>query len=272
MDYMNEINSKIMLFVKFGEERHIRRLFGGRIFFSNATKFRGIEKKTGLKGQGDAFEGFIQFKNSYAAMTDHCADLSIGYPDITITLGLADVQNIPIFCITCISADDCEIYQRNGKLIIAASRALKNTITTHFPKADTVGVFFEPQRFLDSFNTLGITFHSRVKYFDFSPNGSIKEMIEYIAQKPGNISKQNRLLFPMCIEIDGKICKYLSITEQNMKRVLLCKDRYFLGEKEYRIILPQKRIFASKEYTIRWGKQKRKMCTIDEFFNGIELL
>ena len=66
---MSAMNDKIMLFVKFGEEKYVRRLFNGRIYFSNAVKFRGIEKENGLKGQGDAFEAILQLKNGYAIMT-----------------------------------------------------------------------------------------------------------------------------------------------------------------------------------------------------------
>lgn len=95
-------------------------------------------------------------------------------------------------------------------------------------------------------------------------------MIEYIAQYPGVVSKHNRLLFSMLEEANNEEYKQLKITEQNMKRVLFCKDTYFAGEKEYRILLPQKRISEPKEYTIRWGKQPRQIYPIDEFFEGIE--
>lgn len=265
------MNDRIMFFVKFGEETYVRRLFNGRMYFSNAVKFRGIEKENGLKGQGDAFEAILQLKNGYAIMTDPCTGLSISHPDTTVSLGLADTEHIPVFCITCIPANDCEIQENNGKQTITVSDALRNTISEHFPKADTAGVFFQPQRFIDSLAGLGVTCHDRVRYFDFSPKGIIKEMVEYIAQQPGTISKHNHPLFSMCMETNDGERNRLEITERNMKHILFCKDYYFAGENEYRIILPQKRIDAPKEYSIRWGKQKRKLYPIDEFFNGIEL-
>lgn len=49
-------------FVKFGERKYVKRLFDGKMYFSNAVKFRGIEKTNGLKGQGDAFEAILQLK------------------------------------------------------------------------------------------------------------------------------------------------------------------------------------------------------------------
>ena len=266
------MNDRIMLFVKFGEETYVRRLFNGRMYFSNAVKFRGIEKENGLKGQGDAFEAILQLKNGYAIMTDPRTGLSICRPDITVSLGPADTEKTPVFCITCISEDDYEIQEKNGKKFVTVSDALRKTIREHFPKADTAGVFFQPQRFLDSLAGLGVTLHDKVRYFDFSPKGVIKEMIEYVAQQPGVNSQHNQMLASIYMETNDGEQKRLNITEQNMKRILFCKDKYFEEEREYRVILPHKRIIEPKEYTIRWGKQSKKMYPIDEFFSGIELL
>ena len=264
------MDDRIIFFVKFGESKYVKRLFSGKIFFSNAVKFRGIEKKNGLKGQGDAFEAILQLKNGNAIMTDPQTGLSFSQSNITVSLGFAETDNIPLFCITCISANDCTIREAHGKRTITVSSTIRDTIKSHFPKADTAGVFFQPEQFIDSLSELGMASHGKVKYFDFSPKGVIKEMIEYIAQYPGVVSKHNRLLFSMLEEANNEEYKQLKITEQNMKRILFCKDTYFEGEKEYRILLPQKRISEPKEYTIRWGKQPRQLYPMDEFFEGIE--
>ena len=50
------MNDRIILFVKFGEEKYIKRLLNGQMYFSNAARFRQTEQKLGLKGQGDAGE------------------------------------------------------------------------------------------------------------------------------------------------------------------------------------------------------------------------
>ena len=92
---VSAMNDRIMLFVKFGEEKYVRRLFYGRIYFSNAVKFRGIEKENGLKGQGDAFEAILQLKNGYAIMTDPCTDRSSCYPDITVSLPARSAPGAP---------------------------------------------------------------------------------------------------------------------------------------------------------------------------------
>ena len=269
---MRIMEDNIILFVKFGKEKRIKSLLDGKMYFSNAETFRGVEKKTGLRGQGDAFEAILQFKNGDAIMTDHHTGRSLYQPDTTLFLGLGDTENIPVFCITYISSEDCEIWERNGKRVLTVHSALRDTIRAHFPMADTAGIFFQPQQFMDSLDRLGVVFHDRVRYFNFSPKGLIKDMIEYVAQRPGTISKHNHQLVSMQTRTDDGECSQLDITEQNMKRILFCKDCYFAGEKEYRIVLPQKRICTPREYAVRWGKQKRKMYPVDEFFNGIEMI
>lgn len=265
------MDNKSVLFVKFGERKYVKRLFNGKMYFSNAVKFRGIEKENGLKGQGDAFEAILQLKNGNAIMTETNTGLSFSQPNITVSLGLADTDNIPIFCITCISAEDCTIREAKGKRFITISDTIRDTIKAHFPKADTAGVFFRPELFIRSLSELGMVSYDEVKYFDFSPKGVIKEMIEYVSQCPGVVSKRNKLLASMVAVANSGESNRLTITEQNMKRILFCKDTYFAGEKEYRILLPQKRICEPKEYTIRWGRQPRQLYPIDEFFDGIEL-
>lgn len=265
------MNDRIILFVKFGEEKYIKRLFNGRMYFSTAAKFRQTEQKLGLKGQGDAGEAIWKLKNAQTILSNRNMAKPHQFFVPNWDVQFAGVSNIPVFCMTHITLDDCTVLNESNKRILKVNDHIKSIIKEHFPKADTAGVFFQPQRFIDSLAGLGATCHDRVRYFDFSPKGVIKEMAEYIAKQPGVISRSNRLLASMRMETNDGERNRLKITERNMKHILFCKDYYFAGENEYRIILPQKRIDVPKEYTIRWGKQKRKMYSIDEFFNGIEL-
>lgn len=265
------MNDRIILFVKFGEEKYIKRLLNGQMYFSNAARFRQTEQKLCLKGQGDAGEAIWKLKNAQTILSNRNMAKPHQFFVSNWDVQFAGVSNIPVFCMTHITFDDCTLLNEGNKRILKVNDHIKSIIKEHFPKADTAGVFFQPQRFIDSLAGLGVTCHDRVRYFDFSPKGVIKEMTEYIAKQPGVISRSNRLLTSITMNLNDGKQSCFQITEQNMNRILFCKGRYFAGEKEYRIILPQKRIDAPKEYTIRWGKQKRKMYSIDEFFNGIEL-
>ena len=265
------MNDRVILFVKFGEKKYIKRLFNGRIYFSNAARFRQTEQELGLKGQGDAGEAIWKLKNAQTILSNRNMAKPHQFFVSNWDVQFADVSKIPVFCMTYITLDDCTLLYDGDKRILKVDDRIKSIIKEHFPKADTAGVFFQPQRFVGSCEKLGFVSHDSVKYFDFSPNGCIIEMIEYVVKQPGVISKNNRLLTSITMNLNDGKQSCFQITEQNMNRILFCKGRYFASEKEYRIILPHKRIDAPTEYTIRWGKQKRKMYSIDEFFNGIEL-
>ena len=269
--WCESMENNFALFVKFGKKKHVSRLLDGKMHFSNAEVFRGIEKGKGLKGQGDAYEAIWQLKNTQGFFTDMDTGTTQYLPNVNLDLQLEDISRIPVFCITHIKTDECLISSTGSKRILRVKDTIRDTIKAHFPNADTAGVFFQPKMFLSSLDGLGVIMHDSVQYFDFSPNGAILEMIEYLFQNPGRKKEGNqRLLQSILVTNDGKQ-KAMEITHQNMKRLLFCKDNYFSDEKEYRIILPQKRISEPKDYKIRWGAQKRMMYTIDEFFNGIEL-
>lgn len=268
---MNKMAGEIKLFVKFGEYKYIKRLFDGKMYFSNALKFREIETKAGIKGQGDASEAFWQLKNANAAMIDYCTGQTIFQPNLSIFVEFANTGTVPVFCITYLSEEDYEIEEKDGRRILTVSGISRDTIKSHFPKADTAVVFFQPQRFIESLAALGLPLCDKVRYFDFSPDGIIIDMVEYICQNPGIAPKHSRALAPKCWEATNGECTPYQITKHNMCRVLFCKSIEFSEEKEFRVLLPQKRIPEPKEYAIRWGNQLKTMCTLEEFFNGVEL-
>lgn len=191
--------------------------------------------------------------------------------DLSLSIEFDATGNIPVFCIMCLLEEDCEIQEKDGRRILTVSGISRDTIRSHFPKADTAGVFFQPQQFIDSLAKLGLPFCDSVRYFDFSLNGINIDMVKYICQNHGVASKNNRCLASMYWEESNGERVPLLLTEQNMHRILFCKDNYFAEEKEFRILLPRKRILKPREYTIRWGKQFKAMFTLEEFFNGIEI-
>lgn len=51
-------------------------------------------------------------------------------------------------------------------------------------------------------------------------------------------------------------------------RVLFCKDVFFAGEQEYRIVLPNEVIESSKSYPISLSR-KYEICSLKDFFKTI---
>ena len=267
------MSDDIALFVKFHERKYIKRLFDGKVYFSNAEHFRGIEKKNGLKGQGDAYEAFFQLKCGSDLFVDDKRGLVSRAQNATVNLELDDSATIPVFCIACFNSSDFTLEKHGEKNLLKIHTNIAETIRSHFPKADTAGVFYSPKQFIKSMEQIGIVTHDRVQYFNFNHTpGVILEMLDYINQCPGKLSNHNILLTSGRYEtVDGKRRTEFNLTTQSMKRILFCKDAYFEKEKEYRFILPNKRINTPQDFYVRWLSQKKRMFPLDEFFSGIEV-
>ena len=96
--------------------------------------------------------------------------------------------------------------------------------------------------------------------------------MEYIGSNYGLESSRNKTILEGNIKDDNVgNQKNWKLTEQNLYRILFCKDKYFENEKEYRIILSKKQINEPREFSIKWGNLKKEIMPIDKFFTGIEL-
>lgn len=263
--------NEIILFVKFGEEQYIKKLLNGTLHFSNANCFCRMERENGQKGQGDAFEAVFQLKIKAGYFIDNSTLKKRNYSEERINVVFPNVLNTPVFCITGIKRGDCTISESGEKRILKIDEEIKKTIKSHFPKADSAGVFFQPIDFINSFKQLGMFVHDDIHYYNFNIDGILENMIKYVSQCPGKINGRTSYLMKMDCKMDNNEQNTMYITTQNMHRILFCKDNYFSKEKEYRIILPQKSILKPKDYYIGWGSQKRQIYKMDEFFEGIEI-
>jgi len=138
--------NEIILFVKFGEEQYIKKLLNGTLHFSNANCFCRMERENGQKGQGDAFEAVFQLKIKAGYFIDNSTLKKRNYSEERINVVFPNVLNTPVFCITGIKRGDCTISESGEKRILKIDEEIKKTIKSHFPKADSAGVFFSTDR------------------------------------------------------------------------------------------------------------------------------
>ncbi len=265
------MKDEIKLFVKFGSEKHMKRLLKGKMYFSNANRFREIEHENGAKGQGDAYEGILRLTNGKMIAKDTGDFRATVCEHIDTKIDFTYISHTPVFCITCITTNDYSVSNLGEKRILKIHDGIKNKIKSDFPKADTACVFFDCEQFLKKVETLGVCMHGRTHYFNFDMQGQEWEFVEYIGSTYGLESSRNKTILEGSIKGNVGNKKNWKITEQNLYRILFCKDKYFENEKEYRIILPKKQINESKEFSIKWGNQKKEIMPIDKFFEGIEL-
>ena len=260
-------NNDILLFLKFGEEKYLKRLIEGNIYFSNAEVFRNIEKEKNIKGQGDIYEAILRLFNGRAKI-----DSGMILRNTNIDLGFQELSSVPIFSIMEIRDSDCAIRVVNGKRILKIKEELKAFICRDFPKADSVCVFYEPQNFIDSMGILGGLDCRSVYYEELNKMISV-EMIKDICMNEGTLigTERNPLYAQMKVVIHGEKTETLYLTKMNIYRLLFWKDLYFKAQREYRFVLKNEKISSPKEFKVCFGNQRKKIFKINEFFSGIEL-
>lgn len=80
-----------------------------------------------------------------------------------------------------------------------------------------------------------------------------KDYLDYLTQDTPPVIKGNQKRYSFC-------AKYVY-------RSLLCKDEFFSGEQEYRILLPYVEINEGKLFHVSF-LEDIKICDLDEFFNN----
>jgi hypothetical protein len=233
----------------------MKRLIQGKMYFSNVDRFRQIEKELG-KGQGDAFEAMLRYSLPNST---------------TLNISIDRTTSIPIFCITALGNDNCLIRQNDGKRSINLKPKYREQVQRDFKDADTVVIFSEPIEFIRSIESTAVTVHDAVKYFDLNLEHQDFAFHEYLVESPGDISARNPIILSTQFQdIDGTLHPKQYITKRNAHRILFCKDQFFQGEREYRFAFIQKHIQEPQEYSVRFGKQKKTIMPLDDFFeNGI---
>ena len=204
----------IKYFLKFGEKEHIKQFANGKLYFSCAKKYQEIEKKNGIKGQGDTSE----------------AGFNISF----LNVKFGEASNKPTLCLFAVFLDDC-VEIGEGKYSICLSDEIKNTIITHFPQADSVAIISNPKKFVADVTT------------SLSKNVCAK-LVEY-CNKDGQVD-----------------CNYLFKVQNNILESLFYKDKRFINEQEFRIVLPNEDINDGIIYDVVLS-EKPRVISLKEFFD-----
>lgn len=254
---------KIRFLLKFGERTHVEEFASGSLFCSDAITLWGIEEKLKIRGQGDILEAGSRVFTQKMTMIEH------GTSKATVFSGKANAlvhfepaEHIPVFCMFTVFDHDCNI-SKNGELSIALSNKVKATIRSHFPNADAVAIIHNPEEYLEDVEkTIGHSVkHGEIQYFNIDKgyeanngkdNAIDMDYMMYLVQD-----------VPPVIE-NGK--KTYSFVADYAYRVLFCKDVFFTDEQEYRIVLPDEKIFGSAKYPVNI-RQKIDIVSIEEFMS-----
>ncbi|BFK61975.1 hypothetical protein I260019D6_12840 [Dorea longicatena] len=240
------------VFVKFGKKEHLEAIIKGMIRFAPSQLYIKMEEELHNKGQGDLLEGkWIIHSESMKMISDDTGEINeIPYKS-KITIGIENVNNIPVFCIT--EYNDKYI---SDKGILTVPNDELESIKQGFPKATHALIILEDELFIKAVQSLDghKIISDRVHYYDYDINDI--RMLSYLTSGDEYSYQKG----------NGR----QSMTYKNRYRHLLCKDDSFSNQNEYRFIvldeLSDIPLFYSIEYT-----GKYKIVEIDDLRMPINL-
>jgi len=242
---------KIKFFLKFGKKEHLKDLLNHQLYFNNAIALRGIEEDLKRKGQGDRLEGSTKLFATDSTIISHDGTQEIHGLKGQFTIHFEPANNIPVFCLFSVYEKDCSIGE-DGTYTISLSDEIKHVIREHFPEANAVVVITDPDLFLHEIeDSIGVNCKmEQVHYFNIESGLEVKgsntpamdmEYMKYLTQD----------IVPTQ---EGKMKKY-SVMVEHVFRSLFCKDVFFKGEQEFRILLPDTRIDKAKKYSVHFSEE-----------------
>lgn len=248
---------QIKFLLKFGERKYLERLQCGNLYFSNALKFRYYEEKLLIKGQGDRLEGGSMIHTNDFSLIDNSSDeLVLSGVKSKMLIHYEPANMLPVYCLFACFGKDCH-RDSGGNLHIHLGEDIKNDIISHFPKADTVAVISNPEKFIENVNeSIGYENKSGlVNYFNLLGYDGKSNDLEYFKYLTQDIAP---------VKEDGKTT--YTFNDKYVYRSLLCKDIFFNKEQEYRFILPSNKISDPREFKVKLSEEIQ-LEDIEMFFN-----
>lgn len=163
-------------FVKFSEKKYLEPLQKGALYMNNLKYFIELEKKTGIKGMGDSFEGGHIMSEIKLEFRDPESDelLFEGTAKRSV-LRLNSFLDIPIFCIAAIDSTMLEIVGEDEQYyhtrLHLSDQQKANFISEFGDHALMISRDQFIEQFTKAFNEQGLHYRGAlVKYTDFNIN------------------------------------------------------------------------------------------------------
>lgn len=230
----------VKYFLKFGEAEHLQEFVSGNLYCSNANIFHGIETNEKIKGQGDNLEASSKIVTHGITVMDQNTQKVITHSNnATGLVRYGPALKMPVFCLFSVFSDDC--IETDAGHTFKLQEETKKVIIQHFPKADSVVLIPNPDRFLSDISD-SINFqihHGLVHYFNIDRPVQDMEYLNYLTQDSPPIKIGNT--------------KTYQFYYQYAYRSLFCKDVFFADEQEYRIVLPTEQITKGTAYPVNFS-------------------
>ena len=250
------MDNDILFFVKFGKRSHLENMIKGKMYFSNAERFREIEKEQLKRLQGDKHDGIFKILEESAIVIPYNSpypSMKLDYPSFNIDF--EDNKRKATFCIIAGTRKNCSYYNDESNYKIKFSDLQSNLIKDHFTEADSVLLIKKPKLFIKNiFENIGHACYSHKAFYYNKEHFTIDDFQEFFTDNKIDCAKRTEGI----------------ITNQNVHKFLLCKDIFFLQQQEYRVILYKTKIGEPQEFSIS-PILDGKIYSLDEFFSGIKV-
>lgn len=238
------------VFIKYGEKEHLQQIVDGRLRFTPAKSYIEIEQKQHNKGQGDLLEGKWVIHAESVKMVDNQTGETFILPSKSkITVGTVDVTTLPVFCLSLY--EDVAIDENKN---LSLEPEMVEKIKCDFPKATHALIILEKEKFIESVRgTLGHSVESDfIHYYDYDINDI--NMMSFLTTGDENSYKTKGVT--------------LTMTYEERYRHLLCKDKDFSSQKEYRFIVTDTLTDVPVCYDFIFDCEY-KIVPIDELLAGV---
>lgn len=199
---------KDSIFIKFGEEEHLKQIVNGKIRFAPSQNYIKTEMLQKNKGQGDLLEGKWVVHAESFVMESHDTHERVAFPyKANITIGTVDVNNMPVFCL---SRFDCNDLIHTDERFYLPDEIIQS-VKKDFPKATHALIIFNAEEFVkqvskaDNHKMISDNIH----YYDYDINDI--RMMSFLTTGDELSYKTKGITF--------------SMTYENRYRHLLCKNK-----------------------------------------------
>ncbi len=243
-----------LFMIKYGKKEHLKQIIDGKIRFSPSQTYIAMEKELHNKGQGDILEGKMKLKATRVQLCDfETNELKYVLPESELVIGVPDVNNMPIFCLSEYGIEYTADYIDSSNYKIKITKEMIDLIKNDFNDATHALIILEPEKFINSVLDIDSdVIHAGIRYYDYSINPL--QMYMYLTTGEENVVANNTLSF----------------TDDVKYRLLLCKDTDFSNQNEHRFIKTKEIVKEAKFYDINFNT-KYLLVDIDALKHSIDV-
>ena len=244
------------VFVKYGEEEHLKQIVDGSLRFSPSEVYVKMEEEQHNKGQGDMLDGKWVINNVMGGrlIEEGTGRVYIIPSNARFFITIQDVNSMPVFCLS--YYDEQYITEEDSQRSFYLPEDKVNSLKHDFPKATHALLIFEQDVFIEEVQKAEghKIISDRIHYFNFDTNEI--RMASFLTTGNEETEQKSGIAY--------------TTTYEDRYRHLLCKDNNFKDQDEYRFIILDELIKEPKKYSFEF-KSAYKIVPIDDLVTGVEV-